>query len=145
MGLDHGLLRGDWTDNASLALGDDEVDVAEWRKANAVHRWFVANVQDGRDDCRRYPVTAERLRELLSRLQAVLAGVTTEQPGYGALGKPEAVETAKRLLPTAEGFFFGVTNYGETYVRQLEYTRDALATALAEVPDDQVFTYWSSW
>jgi hypothetical protein len=23
-----------------------------WRKANAIHRWFVDNVQDGNDDCK---------------------------------------------------------------------------------------------
>jgi hypothetical protein len=26
-------------------------DVAYWRKANAIHKWFVDNCQDGVDEC----------------------------------------------------------------------------------------------
>jgi hypothetical protein len=26
-------------------------EVACWRKANAIHQWFVGNVQRGKDDC----------------------------------------------------------------------------------------------
>lgn len=139
MGLDHGLLRGDQCGTTWGEIFDSELTVVEWRKANAIHRWFVENVQDGRDDYRRYPVTAERLRELLSRLDAVLAVGSIDRAGLEALEDAEAVETAKRLLPTVEGF------YGETYVRQLRHTRDTLEPVLHPTPDDQVFTYWSSW
>ena len=27
------------------------VNAAYWRKANAIHKWFVDNVQDGEDNC----------------------------------------------------------------------------------------------
>ena len=30
--------------------------VAYWRKANAIHKWFVDHVQDGVDDCGEYYV-----------------------------------------------------------------------------------------
>src|SRR6187549_2040929 len=30
--------------------------VAYWRKANAIHRWFVEKVQGGKDDCENYEV-----------------------------------------------------------------------------------------
>ena len=36
-----------------------------WRKANAIHGWFVDNVQDGMDDCKEYYVSREKLKELL--------------------------------------------------------------------------------
>ena len=39
-------------------------DVAYWRKANAIHDWFVKNCQEGQDDCREYWVTREQLQEL---------------------------------------------------------------------------------
>ena len=32
-----------------------------WRKANAIHRWFVENVQDGKDDCGEYFVPPSSL------------------------------------------------------------------------------------
>ena len=33
-----------------------EEEAGYWRKANAIHRWFVENVQKGEDDCRDYYV-----------------------------------------------------------------------------------------
>jgi hypothetical protein len=41
-----------------------ESEVAYWRKANAVHKWFVENVQGGVDDCREYDVFLDNLVEL---------------------------------------------------------------------------------
>ena len=29
----------------------EDNQIASWRKANAIHKWFVDNVQDGVDDC----------------------------------------------------------------------------------------------
>src|SRR5437764_462698 len=48
-------------------------EVAYWRKANHIHKWFVDNVQDGVDDCKEYYVTREQLQELLSRCEQVSA------------------------------------------------------------------------
>lgn len=36
-----------------------------WRKANAIHKWFVDNVQGGEDDCGEYYVDPEQLKQLL--------------------------------------------------------------------------------
>ena len=38
--------------------------VGYWRKANAVHKWFVDNVQDGRDDGEEYELDFRQLEEL---------------------------------------------------------------------------------
>ena len=40
------------------------VKVAYWRKANAIHGWFVDNIQDGVDDQNEYYVSKEKLEEL---------------------------------------------------------------------------------
>ena len=36
-----------------------------WRKANAIHNWFVINVQGGEDNCKEYYVSRAQLQELL--------------------------------------------------------------------------------
>ena len=72
-----------------------EAEVGYWRKANAVHDWFVKNVQDGEDDCKSYYVSREKLEELRSLCQRVL----------------DDREQARELLPTTQGFFFGSTEY----------------------------------
>src|SRR5690348_5138351 len=47
--------------------------VAYWRKANEIHHWFVQNVQDGIDDCKRYYVSTDKLSQLLGTVREVLA------------------------------------------------------------------------
>lgn len=36
-----------------------------WRKSNAIHKWFVDNVQNGEDDCGNYDVSREQLQALV--------------------------------------------------------------------------------
>jgi hypothetical protein len=105
-------------------------EAAYWRKANAIHAWFVDNVQDGEDDCRHYPVSRDQLAQLADLCDEVLADTSK----------------ASTLLPTKGGFFFGGLDYDEWYVSKLEYTRDRLRELLGR-PDLEVweFYYRSSW
>jgi hypothetical protein len=134
-------------------------DAGYWRKANAIHRWFVEQVQDGNDDCGVYMVSREQLAELLATVERVLEAsdlvdgeVTT---GYRYRdGKEEPIvqqgkvikdaTMARELLPTQAGFFFGGTAYGQGYVDDLQETRRILTEALAD-PDAEEFEYGSSW
>ena len=105
-------------------------EAAYWRKANAIHAWFVSNVQDGRDDCGHYHVSREQLTELADVCDQVL-----KDP-----------ERASELLPTQSGFFFGGTEYGEWYMEGLRYTRDRIRDLLARPElEGWEFQYHSSW
>jgi len=42
-----------------------------WRKAWAIHHWFVVNAQRGEDDCKEYWVERYKLQELLDTLKRV--------------------------------------------------------------------------
>ena len=105
-----------------------EVKVAQWRKQNAIHQWFVSNCQNGEDDCRSTHVGREQLEELRDLCREVLADPTL----------------ADELLPTSSGFFFGSTDYGEWYIAGLTYTADTI-DRLFTMPDDWDFEYSSSW
>ena len=106
-------------------------EVGYWRKANAIHKWFVDNVQGGVDNCGYYEVTKEKAHELL----VVCRNVKTE-PQY----------VAKSLLPTQEGFFFGSTDYDEGYFDDIEETITILTKALEETDfDKEMLVYSSSW
>lgn len=87
-----------------------EFELVYWRKANAIHRWFVENVQGGKDDCGKYPVTREDLKKLLKVIEEVL----------------ENRDKAEELLPTQEGFFFGSTKYDRRYFKELKWTAEKL-------------------
>lgn len=107
-----------------------------WRKANAIHRWFVNEVQEGNDNCERYYVHRKQLIDLRNRCDEVLA-----QPNK-----------ASSLLPTQAGFFFGGTAYDEYYLFDIEHTRNSIDRVLEVVlenPDDPLhdweFYYQASW
>ncbi len=133
-------------------------DVAYWRKANAVHRWFVEHVQQGNDDCGTYAVTRDQLSELRDLCNQVLAASTLTD---GLVKNGERLENhrwvpmlelgktikdahaAKEMLPSESGFFFGSTDYDEYYYQDLADTCRMLDTVLAETGDD--FEYHASW
>lgn len=107
-----------------------EEDVAYWRKANAIHKWFVENVQAGVDDCRCYEVTKDQLEELLDVCRHVY-----ENP-----------KSAPEYLPTTSGFFFGGTDYGEWYMEDIRHTGEVLTKILQETDfNKQMIVYRSSW
>ena len=105
-----------------------EMEVAYWRKVNAVHQWFVDNCQDGVDDCRQSHVQREQLENLLDACKDVLANR----------------DKAGDILPTASGFFFGSTDYDEYYFMDIEDTVKQLETVL-QLDDEWDFYYQSSW
>ena len=49
-----------------------EVCVAYWRKANAIHKWFVDNCQGGEDRCQEAEVSREDLENLWALCNKVL-------------------------------------------------------------------------
>ena len=79
-------------------------DVAYWRKANAIHKWFVDNVQDGEDECKPHYVEMSQLKELYDL--CVEINEYFEKNGDKGLEK-----FAEERLPTQGGFFFGDTSY----------------------------------
>lgn len=105
-------------------------EVGYWRKANAIHKWFVQNVQNGQDDCEDYGVSIDNLHKLKDICQRIL----------------EDKSLATELLPSASGFFFGSVEYDEYYFRDLERTLDII-NKIFNNPDCEMWyiKYRSSW
>ena len=110
-------------------------EVAYWRKANQIHNWFVTNCQNGIDECQETRVTKKNLIDLKETCQAVLSTPESDR-----------VETAKRILPTVGGFFFGGTEYNEYYFGDLEDTVKMLDKVIDETDfEKEEIYYTSSW
>lgn len=112
----------------------DEIieDVAYWRKFNALHKWFVENVQNGIDECQTAPVSVDQLKTLLSLLKELQKN-------------PDMAET---LLPTTDGFFFGGTEYDEFYFEEVNRTVEILEDLIRDDEKYKVYFeyfYRSSW
>ena len=133
-----------------------------WRKANAIHNWFVKNVQDGEDNCGDYYVSKEKMQELLDLCKKVLEnsklidGVIQNGSTFSKDTEPKLIpiwetgktienpEVAIELLPVTDGFFFGGTDYDQYYMEDIELTIDILEEALKDKALNE-FYYHSSW
>ncbi|NBQ50347.1 MAG: hypothetical protein EBR05_09070 [Marivivens sp.] len=151
MGLDmylrlrHSTEYGKSFDTFDNAYGSDWncttkiYDVISWRKANAIHKWFVDNVQDGQDDCGRYPVSIEQLHKLRFACHAAL----------DCYEKGD-MEGAASEMPTTSGFFFGCTDYDDYYAEDLHNTSVVCSKLIKTLKANEgrgYFTveYESSW
>lgn len=120
-----GLKAGDvCKESPSLTVS---LTVMYWRKANAIHGWFVDKVQEGVDECEKTYVERDKLVELVTACDDELSGRRSE-------------------LEPRSGFFFGSVEKDEWYKKDLEYTRDKLKEILANPRfDGWEFYYRSSW
>lgn len=113
-----------------------EEQVGYWRKQNAIHKWFVDNVQGGVDDCGNYDVSREQLSAL--RKDCIDSIAAKDEISSGARAP---------ILPPQSGFFFGGTDIDEWYWRGLTDTVEII-DALLRVPDSEdrgEYKYQSSW
>lgn len=105
-----------------------EVYVFYWRKANAIHKWFVDNCQNGVDECQTVSVSDEQLTVLRDLCRQVLQ-----------------TRDATPLPPQA-GFFFGSAEVDKYYWQDLAYTAEGLTELLEDKRfENWQFRYHSSW
>jgi len=116
--------------------------IITWRKANAIHKFFVDTCQEGNDNCQRHYVSRGNLEELLEAINTILAVKT-----------PVAREMkAEELLPTDnEGCFFGSKEYDDWYFQDLKRTKATLDKLFEYEKNAEAgkcfdnFYYQSSW
>jgi hypothetical protein len=131
--------------------------VAYWRKANAIHKWFVKNVQDDEDNCKEFYVSKQQLQELVNLCKDVISKSVMMN---GHIQNGQILENEKcttiltegkfivnkneieNILPTGEGFFFGSTDYDEVYLDDLKMTVEMIEPLLKENGE---FYYTASW
>lgn len=100
-------------------------EVAYWRKANAIHGWFVHNIQDGKDDCSKYYVPLGALKDLLALCEGILEGAID----------PDELEPVG-------GFFFGPTDDDDWYEECLKLTVEQLKPLIEWFDGDETRKAW---
>ena len=107
------------------------IPVGYWRKANAIHGWFVRECGGGVDECQDIYVPREKLVELRDLCKSVI-----KQPAM-----------AGDILPPTSGFFFGSYEIDEWYMQDMKQTIEMLDHVLDTLPDnwDWSFYYHASW
>ncbi len=98
-------------------------DVGSWRKVNAIHQWFVDNVQDGIDKCEEHSVLYS---DLITLKNLCLEVIETKNPSK---------------LPPQSGFFFGSTDIDQYYYGGLMET----IQIIEKLDPEGDYYYRSSW
>ena len=137
--------------------------VAYWRKANAINKWFADHCADGElENCQDYPVTKEQLIELrdtcnriLSNAKIGIGKVKNGEVYNREIGKfvpcyetgevIENPELAQELLPTESGFFYGQTDYNQWYLKDLRETVEQIDEILKTVDFDEYDIVYHAW
>jgi len=162
-------VQEDSNDIAGLDLEKVKYIIEEagyWRKANAIHYWFVNNIQDGEDNCEEYCVDDNKIEELLNLCQEVVKVAIVEKGkvanGYSYNDKMEKVyeyedgetitnpQQVAEILPTESGFFFGSTEYDQYYLQDIKDTIEILEPLVQKDVDGNYINkaevyYRSSW
>lgn len=134
-------VRGNQIKNERISEITEQV--AYWRKANAIHNWFVQNVQDGVDECQEAYVSIEQLKELVDACKKDIEYLNTLQYDLEEEYKEfkDVDESHLTLIPTG-GFFFGSTKFDSWLIQDFQNTIDQIEPLLEETGD---FYYQSSW
>jgi hypothetical protein len=106
--------------------------IGYWRKANAIHGWFVNECASGVDECQDIYVPREKLVELRDLCKQALA----------------VPAMAGDILPPTSGFFFGTYEIDEWYMEDMKHTVTMLDNILDILPDlgwDWEIIYRASW
>ena len=154
----------DWDDAHNYPQSSIVTEVGYWRKANAVHDYFVQHVQDGVDDCKYHnEVTKEILTDLRDRCRRIIESTVMisakirngqhfnfdSQAWEDVMEDGRAVinpDVCEQELPTRGGFFFGSTDYDEYYMEDIVDTFELCERLLKETDfNNEMLFYVSSW
>lgn len=102
--------------------------VAYWRKFNALHQWFVTNVQNGIDRCELHELDQYALR----KCHDVLEEAFYKENHY--------------ILPPTQGFFWGSTEVDDYYWNNVEEAIQTISNLIDDTDwaTERLF-YQSSW
>lgn len=98
---------------------EESFTIGYWRKANAVHKWFVDHCADGTDDCREMRVSTEKLIELR---ETCLRALTDR-------------DHAGEILPPSDGFYFGSTEIDEDYFDDINRTYEIIDKTIKAITE----------
>ena len=150
-----------WDVNKQYGHNGISDGVAYWRKANAIHQWFVNNCGGGVDECQLMEISKAQLETLLFIAKKVKDSCVLVEGrinnGYTFKdGKEVPVmidgeyikdpSVAEELLPTTSGFFFGGTDYDQWYLADIDNTIEQITYILETTDfDNEYITYQASW
>lgn len=105
--------------------------IGYWRKANAIHNWFVEYCGNGEDKCQEMYVSMKHLDMLQKECEKAIANK----------------EQASAILPTKKGCFFGSLEYDDYYFEDIKYTIELVKRVKSFLKKNKEYECWyqASW
>ncbi|MCL2797634.1 MAG: hypothetical protein FWD58_06235 [Firmicutes bacterium] len=136
-----------------ISRAKENVQMAYWRKANAIHGYFMRNcTEDGYlDSCQEVRVEKENIEDLLEACKKVKELLHNEpliesDDGYLVYDKEhEAVVKAFETLPPEDGFYFGPIEIGEYYLEDVVETIEICTNLLSNFDFENQTLYYHGW
>ncbi|CDL80393.1 hypothetical protein [Xenorhabdus cabanillasii] len=123
MGLDIHFFSGD----KQKECADKDVEVGYFRKINSLLYWVSNNVQDV-NNCEEILIPKHKLEQLLADLNKLTK------------------DNCPKLFPTADGFYFGSTEYDEDYWSEVEEVKAWVSSVLKSFDfDNYKLFFWAWW
>jgi len=119
-------------------------EIGYWRNAEQIHRWFVRNVQGGKDECEKYYVSRNQLKGLKAACQQVLDPTYEDDSGrlndndQRFVGLDDCDYDDYKAFEDHQG-------YGDLYYKKLERTLKIIEIALAAMSEGWGVSYKSAW
>lgn len=101
-------------------------EVGYLRKANCIHGRIIEECAGGKDNQEIVWLPRSFIDSMIARIGSILDVVSKGG---------DWVEVAKRDLPTCEGFFFGSTEYDESYLDDLRDAMDIFIKIFADLDE----------
>lgn len=150
-------------------------EIARWRKANMIHKWFIDKCASGIDNCKRFKVSKDQIYDLFldcckvfellpkEKFKKMCEDVNafydenSDKLPYDELEKGLKQFTtqidfslyakqASEILPTKSGFFFGSTDYDFWYFEEIKNTITILDKVLSETDwEHEDVVYCANW
>lgn len=124
MGLDMYMYRHNKGD-----FDDERVEVAYWRKHNALHGFLNSLQPQDIEDLEIVPLSKDNLEEILDLSKAIMRKDLD----------PEL------SMPTFGGFFFGTYEYDDWYYNRTQDTIDQIEKILKETDFEKQAIYYQAW
>lgn len=135
-------------------------EIGYWRKANAIHKFFIDKCGNGEDNGSSLYVERHVIKDLLDRCKKIIKAsklvngniverykmkkeklVSCQEPEKNI----EDPSVAKELLPTQGGFFFGSLEYNQYYLSDIKNTKKICTEAIKAIDKGADIYYEASW
>ena len=125
---------------------DDDIELAYFRKFNALHRYVLELTGADMDsNCKEIDLTLDQLNNILLTLKNVEGILQKGKLDEFGLYDDVTADTVMKIFPTASGFFWGGTSICESFLDRVQDGIEQIQYVIHEVERGAEVYYYCWW